>query len=177
MKTKPTTQAQKALMDNKQHLCRFKDCQCILAIDRDDCSSKALHKCNHPSPPQYLDRASDHFADVGKMIPTEREGWEKILEDELIEYGLMCFNDAGEEDEKAKEKEIISWVNSLLSSQKQAICEDAKEEAYKNVGSWFKLPEYKDFHGMCSSCGGNYVVIRGKYPHTPKRKICPTCTR
>lgn len=27
----------------------------------------------------------------------------------------------------------------------------------------------------CNSCGGELVLIRGKYPKQPKRKVCPTC--
>lgn len=27
----------------------------------------------------------------------------------------------------------------------------------------------------CGVCGSKMVWIRGKYPKTPKRKICPTC--
>jgi hypothetical protein len=27
----------------------------------------------------------------------------------------------------------------------------------------------------CNVCGGKLVFIRGKYPKTAKRKVCPTC--
>lgn len=27
----------------------------------------------------------------------------------------------------------------------------------------------------CGICGGSMVEIRGRYPHTEKRKVCPTC--
>ena len=28
----------------------------------------------------------------------------------------------------------------------------------------------------CGICGGEMVYIRGRYPNTDKRKVCPTCT-
>ncbi len=27
----------------------------------------------------------------------------------------------------------------------------------------------------CCICGGKLVPIRGRYPNTPKRKVCPQC--
>jgi len=27
----------------------------------------------------------------------------------------------------------------------------------------------------CGICGGRTVEIRGRYPHDPKRNVCPTC--
>ena len=27
----------------------------------------------------------------------------------------------------------------------------------------------------CNVCGGGTVLIRGRYPKTPKRRVCPTC--
>lgn len=37
------------------------------------------------------------------------------------------------------------------------------------------LPIKKRKYG-CGICGGKQVIIRGKYPNTPKRRVCPTCT-
>ena len=27
----------------------------------------------------------------------------------------------------------------------------------------------------CAVCGGTMVYIRGRYPHTDEREVCPTC--
>lgn len=31
--------------------------------------------------------------------------------------------------------------------------------------------------GFCGVCGGQLVSIRGRYPKTEKRDICPTCAQ
>ena len=64
----------------------------------------------------------------------------------------------------------------------------AREEVYKNVGGWYKVPIRKDVKyemgkellgvrkgGGCEVCSGKLVTIRGKYPRDKKRKVCPTC--
>lgn len=33
----------------------------------------------------------------------------------------------------------------------------------------------EDKPNRCGVCGDNMAVIRGRYPNTDKRKICPTC--
>jgi len=81
-------------------------------------------------------------------------------------------------------KIMKKWLSSTLAEARKEGIEEGKEIGYKNVGSWYKLPEYVVFKGQlgkgrggCSVCGGKPVLIRGRYPHTPKRRICPTCTR
>lgn len=32
-----------------------------------------------------------------------------------------------------------------------------------------------DWTKTCRVCGGARVLIRGRYPNTPKRNVCPTC--
>lgn len=38
-----------------------------------------------------------------------------------------------------------------------------------------ELEEREESTTRCSVCGGAMVFIRGKYPKSPKRQICPTC--
>jgi len=65
--------------------------------------------------------------------------------------------------------------------------EGEKEKVYRNVGSWYKVPIRKGSKPMevkglgisegggCEVCGGSLVMIRGKHPKEPDRKVCPTC--
>jgi hypothetical protein len=32
-----------------------------------------------------------------------------------------------------------------------------------------------DWEKSCGVCGGKMALIRGRYPHTDKRVVCPTC--
>jgi len=67
-----------------------------------------------------------------------------------------------------------SWVKDFILS----ALEEQRKEGYKNVRSWFKSFNYpaldKDSK-RCGVCGGKVYLIRGRYPHTPKRKACPVC--
>ena len=57
--------------------------------------------------------------------------------------------------------------------------EEGKLQGYKNVRSWFdnfNYPFLKEDSKTCGVCGGKLTTIRGRYPHTPKRKTCPTCS-
>ena len=95
--------------------------------------------------------------------------------------GVYMTDFTEEKIKKFKEKfdtEIVKYNRDspVIQFLVQAISE-AREETFKNVGSWYNLPKYKNFNGGCSVCGSKPVKIRGKYPHEPKRLICPTCTR
>lgn len=71
---------------------------------------------------------------------------------------------------------------------REQLIEEGKEIAYKNVGSWHKVPIRKGMKmtrnidgtgGLmsagCEVCGGRLVYVRGRYPGDKKRKMCPTC--
>ncbi len=41
----------------------------------------------------------------------------------------------------------------------------------ENCHAWVENPKGK----CCDVCGGTLTEIRGRYPHTPHRLVCPTC--
>lgn len=36
-------------------------------------------------------------------------------------------------------------------------------------------PSDTDYSKVCRVCGGKRAMIRGRFPHTPQRNVCPTC--
>lgn len=54
----------------QQHMCPFYKCECILAISGDYpyCASKAIHKCNHPTP---TTSATDNSSEDWELKKTE----------------------------------------------------------------------------------------------------------
>ena len=118
-----------------------------------------------------------HHKAVGCIVNHKTRAMEG-LEDWAKEFIVIRVKHRGKAfgDLKATIEEI-DFIRNLLSRREEEVREEAKEEVYKNIGGWYNLPEYKDFNGGCSVCGGKSVEIRGGCPHTPKRTICPTCTR
>ena len=57
-------------------------------------------------------------------------------------------------------------------------CEHFKDGACR-IASVFNptpSPEARvDWEKSCGVCGGKMALIRGRYPHTDKRSVCPTC--
>lgn len=55
-------------------------------------------------------------------------------------------------------------------------------EWYKSLSTPTTQPKEEDKpviiedNDRCGICGGEMVYIRGRYPNTDKRKVCPTCT-
>lgn len=82
---------------------------------------------------------------------SEKEGTVNRIEDK---YAFDYFN-------FLIDGEIITWSVPYQSV-------DFKEMSERT--------ELKVSNDCCGVCGGKMVYIRGKYPKTPKRKICPTCT-
>src|SRR3990167_159238 len=97
----------------------------------------------------------------------------KILDASWSSGDIPIKNDGQEGNMKWR----VNALLTLIKKHERGLLEEGKEIGISNVGRWYDLPEYKDFNSACSVCGGKPVTIRGKYPKTPKRKICPTCTR
>ena len=57
---------------------------------------------------------------------------------------------------------IEDYLNSLSTPTTQPTEEDK--------------PVVIENNDRCGICGGEMVYIRGRYPNTDKRKVCPTCT-
>ena len=60
----------------------------------------------------------------------------------------------------------------------EGVFEEGRIKGYENVKSWFKNFNYPSLEldsKRCPVCGGKLSTIRGRYPHTPKRKACATC--
>lgn len=65
--------------------------------------------------------------------------------------------------------------------------DEIKNEVYKNIGSWYKVPIREGMKpeavkglgnskgGGCEVCGGSLVMIRGRHPQEANRQVCPTC--
>lgn len=74
--------------------------------------------------------------------------------------------------------ELIKWgkVTSFkIQSEKLmvALCnEGLPDYAHVFIEDWSKLPERTK---GCNICGGELILIRGRYPHSDKREVCPTC--
>ena len=68
----------------------------------------------------------------------------------------------------------ISWWNGLLEPSLRLLAREMEKQEDKK---WSNLLSYSvnEFNNSCGVCGGRIVEIRGRYPHTNKRKICPTC--
>ena len=50
---------------------------------------------------------------------------------------------------------------------------DSKSDDH-DVRYYVESPIAEDSTG-CTCCGSKMIMIRGKYPKQPKRKVCPTC--
>ena len=59
------------------------------------------------------------------------------------------------------------------------LIEMGRLSGYRNVQRWIQdfksFPNIKEFNKGCGVCGGKLAIIRGRYPNTSKRKVCPTC--
>lgn len=74
-------------------------------------------------------------------------------------------------------------MNNLLETLRKVSQHSFKEEGedcvilYKSTldAVIAELEEREESAKGCSVCGGAMVFIRGKYPKSPKRQICPTC--
>ena len=77
-----------------------------------------------------------------------------------------------------------------MTNLKSQLIQEAVEETFKKVGSWYKVPIRKGMAmtmvenidridrligGGCEVCGGKLVMIRGRHPGGDKRQVCPTC--
>lgn len=84
---------------------------------------------------------------------------------------------------KQEDEVVREFISTSLTQAYQA----GRDEEREMIVSWLKFP-YRDGMppmeikglgksegGGCEVCGGELVMIRGKHPHTPDRKVCPTC--
>ena len=69
-----------------------------------------------------------------------------------------------------KMKRAVESIYDLVSQTRQ----QTENERDEGIGGWLKY-ELKEFNGGCGVCGGQLAEIRGRYPNTPKRKVCSTC--
>ncbi len=66
-------------------------------------------------------------------------------------------------------------IEKILNSDTPPSTPNSKDLDKKEVPI-FSVIDSEAMKDKCSTCGDNTVLIRGKYPNTPKRAICPTCT-
>ncbi len=81
-------------------------------------------------------------------------------------------------------KELVMKIK-ITPNPSSELVQDKKISDYEiqtygvNLFANEKLPTTKEQEVKkepCCICGGKTVLIRGKYPNTPERNICPTCT-
>ena len=49
-----------------------------------------------------------------------------------------------------------------------------REQSYYEINDIQPLPQRTKL-SICSICGGELILIRGRYPNSDKREVCPTC--
>lgn len=124
---------------------------------------------------QFIEKILKEFEDRSKIDTSYADG-----------FRIGCY----ECDNGLDKMSIKDFFQSKLSECWDVAREEGKEQGYKNVGRWYKLPEYKEMTATknidgsgglvncgCSTCGGRPVTIRAAHPGLPDREICPTCTR
>ncbi len=93
-----------------------------------------------------------------------------------------------EQEQRRQHEAMVKKYAKLLEQRDATAHAVGREEAFKNVGSWYKAPirkgmtMTKNIDGTgglvdagCEVCGGKLVMVRGRHPGEENRQTCPTC--